>query len=218
MKTADNVLYQDFRMIADSERYFQDGKQALQNILDKFNALGVGNIQDFGELEKLIQIYPGDQRHKQQIEAFIESKMANQISENDLPKLGLFRLKKSSFVTMLEKPDATEFINTFGENYQQAAAALPLAGFEKGKIVMDKAKHAGLIKTATITAETKAEKEVIARLKAAAAIFLELVESGVFTESEINRLCRTEIFKGDVKVLQPNPYFFQQIKGRITNN
>jgi len=216
MKT-ENVIYQDKHQIEYLESLFKDGQKPLQTIADKFNALGIGNIENIEELNRLMEITPLARNFQQSISDFISAKIGSQVNDADLPKVGLFRMKKQNFVSMLEMPDATEFNTTFAENHQHAAAAASLSAMEKGKIVLDKNKHAEMIRKHTTQAETPGEKAVLKQLHVIIETLNSLMAAGVLMDHNIAKFRQAGILSNRSIELQVDPGFFNEIKPRINN-
>jgi hypothetical protein len=214
MKT--EIIYQDKPRIAQSENFFQDGKNALQTIVEAFAELGIGDLQDFAELEKLMHINPGARQFGEALDGFISEKIAGQVNESDIPKVGFFRMKKQNIVNLLEKPDLSQFVEVYSENYQSASYAMELADLQKGKIVLSKAKHSALVERHTVSAKTAEEKTILAKLHGIVETLKELHDSGAIVDSDLQRFRQIRVLANSSE-LQIDPAFFREIQKRINN-
>jgi hypothetical protein len=211
------IIFQNKKEIAQNESNFENGQRSLQAVVEAFHTLGVGDITTIEELGKLMQINMYGQRAVDQIGAFVEQKIESQITDDQVPRFGMFKMKKRDVVKSLEQPDLTPFIEIFKENWHLANAALSLAQLSKGKISLDKAKHTAMIKAHTTAAETPQEREVLSRLHQIINILNELHQSGVIVDSDLQRFKQIRLLANSSD-LQVDPAFFKQIQNRISNN
>jgi hypothetical protein len=215
MKT--DVIFRDSQRIAQSETMFQDGKQPLQNIVDSFNQLGIGAIQDFNELTRLMSVNPSAREFSKLLDNFIQQKIGSQLNEADIPSFGMFKMRKKAAVAMIETPDVSQFVEAYSENFQSASYAMELAGMVKGKIVLDKQKHTELIKRHTVEATTPAEKDVLKKLHSIIETIEELHTAGALADRNIQQLKQIRML-ANTKDLQIDPAYFSEIKSRINQN
>jgi thiamine kinase-like enzyme len=214
MKT--EIIFQDKPRIAQSENFFQDGKTALQTIVEAFAELGIGDLQDFAELEKLMHVNPVARQFGEALDVFISEKIAGQVNESDIPKVGFFRMKKQNIVNLLEKPDLSQFVEVYSENFQAASYAMELADLVKGKIILSKAKHNALVERHTVSAKTAEEKAILAKLHSIVETLKELHTTGLIVDSDLQRFKQIRVLANSVE-LQVAPAFFKQIQNRINN-
>jgi hypothetical protein len=215
MKT--DVIFQDKQKIAEAENRFHDGKQPLQAIVDAFNQLGIGDVTGIEELSKLMDANPGARNFGEKLDDFVTNKISSQVNDADLPKLGLFRMKKKAAISMLETPDLSPFIDVMSENFDQAARALPLAGMKNGSVILAKAKHTAMIQRYTVEAETPQEKDVLKKLHSIIGTIQELHDSGALADRNIQQLKQIRML-ANTKDLQIDPAYFSEIKQRINQN
>ncbi len=212
---AENVIFRNDPAINEAMSQFKQGEKPLQAVLDAFNNLGIGNITDLEELAKLVRISPSDRHFGQQLDDFIAAKMGSQIADADIPTFGMFRLKKRAAIDLLQKPDLTNFVEVFGLNCVTAQRALHLAKLEKGRISLDKQKHADLISRHTVQAETPKEMEVLRKLHAILETVRELHTSGIFQDIHVSKFRQSGLTAPLGETLQINPSLFENLKSRI---
>jgi hypothetical protein len=216
MKT-ENVIFRDSQRIAQSETMFQDGKQPLQNIVEAFAELGIGAIQDFNELARLMNVNPSAREFSKLLDNFIQQKIGSQLNEADIPSFGMFKMRKKAAVAMIETPDVSQFVEVYSENFQAASYAMELADLVKGKIVLSKAKHSALVERHTVSAKTAEEKTILAKLHGIVETLKELHTAGALADRNIQQLKQIRML-ANTKDLQIDPAYFSEIKSRINQN
>jgi thiamine kinase-like enzyme len=151
------------------------------------------------------------------LDGFISEKIAGQVNESDIPKVGFFRMKKQNIVNLLEKPDLSQFVEVYSENFQAASYAMELSDLVKSKIVLSKAKHSALVERHTVSAKTAEEKTILAKLHSIVETLKELHTAGLIVDSDLQRFRQIRVLANSSE-LQIDPAFFKQIQNRISNN
>ncbi len=217
MKKLENVVFVNENELQMRLQNFEQGQPAIQQIVDLIHSWQIGQVNTIDELSPLI-VSPLH-RESDRIaltEKWIDEKIGAQISESDIPKAGLFRLSKKSFVKMVDRPDPLPLVTLIAGTFHIVTLATSLAKIEKGKVIMDLEKYAALVDSYSLKAETPAEKTALKLFNELIGTLQKLSDMGALNELDLGRL-KQHGFLAQTSGLSINPTLFRNIKSRLSH-
>lgn len=163
-----NVVFRDQEKIDVTVNQFNEHKTALNEVIKQFKDLNIGEMLTREDMQAAIS----------RPDEFIKTMVDRNVKDEDLPKIGMFKLKKSVVVDMLDLKERAGFINACHAAVGGVDPFARIGTIKKGKVAIDKKLLEVWIDRHSVYANTEAERKAAGVLLAITSNIQLMVNAG----------------------------------------